>query len=297
VPNPPASSSIVPASIDIPAEWAGLASHLAERPAVRRVLVLGAVDVGKSTLCRFLLHSAGAAGRTAALLDADLGQKMIGPPACVTLGRAAEGGGLALSAFVFVGATEPVRVADRALVGIGRLAAEAQADLLLANSDGLLRGPGRRLKAAEIASFRPDLLVALGGHPELGPILADHPALPTWRLPASPLVRRKTRGERRRARRQAFARHFAGARPLALPLAKLVMEGAPLAGAVPPPRLLVGLADVAGRDRALGIVLGCDPAAAVLRAWTTADGSAIGRLRWGMTALDESCHELPLPAA
>src|SRR3954447_17169286 len=70
---------------------------------VRRVMVIGAADVGKSTFCRILLGAARASGRTAALLDTDVGQKTVGPPACVT---ASEASG---SRLVFVGTTDPVR--------------------------------------------------------------------------------------------------------------------------------------------------------------------------------------------
>jgi polynucleotide 5'-hydroxyl-kinase GRC3/NOL9 len=69
---------------DLPHAWA-----TAIRTVLRtasRTLVLGPVDSGKSTLCRLLLEQARGAGRSVAILDLDLGQKLIGPPACVTLG-------------------------------------------------------------------------------------------------------------------------------------------------------------------------------------------------------------------
>src|SRR5215211_2632557 len=70
---------------------------------VRRVMVIEAADVGKSTFCCVLLGPARASGRTAALLYTDVGQKTVGPLACVT---ASEEGG---SRLVFVGTTDPVR--------------------------------------------------------------------------------------------------------------------------------------------------------------------------------------------
>ena len=60
---------------------------------IHRVLVLGAPDAGKSTFRGMLLAHAAGQSRRAALLDADPGQKHVGPPACVTLGRMGEGGG------------------------------------------------------------------------------------------------------------------------------------------------------------------------------------------------------------
>ena len=49
------------------------------------VLLIGGMDTGKTTLSRELLAAALAAGRPAALLDADVGQKTVGPPATISL--------------------------------------------------------------------------------------------------------------------------------------------------------------------------------------------------------------------
>src|SRR3954453_16489645 len=71
--------------IDIPEDWCRLAEDLV-RSDWRRVLVVGAVDRGKSTFCRFLAQQLAIAGIGVTLLDTDPGQKMLGPPACVTAG-------------------------------------------------------------------------------------------------------------------------------------------------------------------------------------------------------------------
>src|SRR3954471_20845945 len=86
----------------VPPGWSTAVAAITH-PDVRRVMVIGAADIGKSTFCRVLLGAARASGRTAALLDADVGQKTVGPPACVT---ASEASG---SRLVFVGTTDPVR--------------------------------------------------------------------------------------------------------------------------------------------------------------------------------------------
>jgi polynucleotide 5'-hydroxyl-kinase GRC3/NOL9 len=142
--------------------------------------VLGPADAGKSTLCRFLLTEAATAGRSAALLDTDLGQKAVGPPACVTLGRPGEDC-LELTALAFAGVTDPVRAQARVAAGVERLAAGARAELVVADSDGLLGGPGRRLKAGLIRTLGPDLLVGLGDDPALEAVLASHGDMPTLR--------------------------------------------------------------------------------------------------------------------
>lgn len=246
--------------------------------------MLGPADSGKSTLCRFLLRAASA--RDPALLDADPAQKLVGPPACVTLGRCGADGELALSALTFIGALDPLRGWRRLVAGTERLASEAAAGLLLANTSGLLRGAGRRLKAAKIAAVGPDLLIALGEDPGLEAILADHAAIPALRLPRSPLARRKGEGERRALRRDAFRRYFTAAPIWLLSPEGLRLEGEPGGGTLPAPRQLVALADAAGRDLALGILLGRD-AQGRLSLRAPRPEAPVAALRWGALRLGE----------
>ena len=253
---------------------------------IRRVLVLGPADSGKSTFCRVLLRQAARSGRCVALLDADPAQKVVGPPACVTLGH---GEASALSALAFTGALDPLRGWRRSVAGVGRLAAEAAGSgLLVCNTSGLLAGAGRRLKAAEIAAARPDLLVALGEGADLEAVLAGHGTVPALRLARSPLARRKGVGERRALRREAFRGYFAAAPVWRLDLRGLRLEGEPGGEAVPGPRHLVALTDAAGRDLALGVVLhgGATPGGMLpLRA--PRPETPVAALRWGALRLDE----------
>src|SRR5215210_1131069 len=188
----------------VPSGWRAALAAITHQD-VRRVLVIGLADVGKSTFCRILLGAARASGRTAALLDTDVGQKTVGPPACVT---ASEESG---SRLVFVGTTDPVRGWRRIVHGTRTLANAAKADLMIVNTSGLLRGPGRGLKADKMAALRPDLLIALGSGPDLEHIISDNPSIPVVRLAQSPAARRKTKAARRAAREQAFRRYFSDA--------------------------------------------------------------------------------------
>ena len=154
---------------------------------------------------------------------------------------------------------------------------------MVADSDGLLAGPGRRLKAALIWAFGPDLLLALGDDPALAVVLADHAAVPMLKLAGSALSRRKTSGQRRAARREAFRRYFEEATVRSMVLR---VEGQqPLS-----PRLLAGLADGSGRDLGLAIVLDSNPADDMLRLLTPV--AEARRLRAGGLALSEDLREV-----
>jgi len=131
------------ACVNLPADWADAARRI-RRDAIGRVLILGPRDVGKSSFARVLLHDAVQEGRRAALMDADVGQKTVGPPAAVTLGYP-DGNALSLARLAFVGTTNPVQGSRLLIRGLGRLSDEANADLTVVNTSGLLRSPGRRL--------------------------------------------------------------------------------------------------------------------------------------------------------
>ena len=234
---------------EVPVDW-GRAAALVARGGLHRVLVVGPPDSGKSSLCRAIL-AATAPCRTVALLDGDVGQKMIGPPACVTLDRSSPSEPLALRAVAFVGTTDSVRGWKHVTGGLRRLAAGAEPEVMVVNTGGLLSGPGRSLKEAKIEALVPDLVIALGHHPALDALADAHPNLPWLRLAPSAQARRKSEGERRRARREAFRRYFADASIWTAPRSKLLQEISTEAAPLLPPGLLVSLRDRTGHDKGL----------------------------------------------
>jgi polynucleotide 5'-hydroxyl-kinase GRC3/NOL9 len=267
----------------IPAEWAAAVEHVCHQDA-HRVLVLGARDTGKSTFCRFLTEVSIQFGRSTALLDTDVGQKTIGPPACVPMSDA-QGPSLA-----FVGTTNPVLGWQHLIRGTRVLVHRTDADLLIVNTSGLLAGPGLRLKAAKIDNLQPDLLIALGDDPALAAIIDGRPSLPVLRLPSSPQARRKTDGERRAARREAVRSYFAGA--VILRLERGMVEG--MDADVPPPAdLLVGLSDPEGTDIGMGVVKGA--AGETIDVLSPVAAGTIARIIPGLLCLDDNFTERSAP--
>jgi len=274
--------------------WADLAQRIVQER-LRRVFLVGPPNAGKSTFCRVLLRTAISAGRSAELVDADLGQKLVGPPACVTLGCSMPDERIALSALAFVGTTDPVRGWRDLVRGMARLTEAGRGDLLVFNSGGLLSGPGRRLKMNKITAVAPDFLIAIGQASSLDAVLSIHADVPTVRLPSSPLARRKTLGDRRTARREAFRAYFAEAVERTFDMSQVHMEGTLGSNAIPPAQLLVGIADRLGRDIALGIVTAGDEKAGTIACLTPREIPAACRIRWGSLLLDENFHDRPAP--
>jgi polynucleotide 5'-hydroxyl-kinase GRC3/NOL9 len=268
-----------------PPDWSEAAERIS-REDIRKALVIGAADVGKSTLCRFLVSRAAGCGRRATLLDTDVGQKTIGPPACVTRG---DSHGMTL---FFVGTTNPVQGWRQLIEGTRRLSGGADAELVVANTSGLLAGPGRRLKAAKIEALRPSLLIALGDNSDLAAILSDHPKVPTLRLSPSPEARRKTEGEKRASRREAFRRYFAGASVQSFEGCQLQIEGreAPL-----PSGLLLGLSAAHDGPHGLGILVGYSNA--IVKILTPVATSGVRRITPGSLCLNDAFAETSVKPA
>jgi polynucleotide 5'-hydroxyl-kinase GRC3/NOL9 len=114
-------------------------------------------------------------------------------------------------------------------------------------------------------------------------LLAGHAEVPAVGLATSTSARRKTQGQRRAARREAFRRYFADA-----PVRRMALR---VEGELPP-RLLAGLADRAGRDLGLAIVLGSEPAGGTLAVLTPV--AKARQLRPGRLALTEDFREVRL---
>ncbi|HSL15604.1 MAG TPA: polynucleotide 5'-hydroxyl-kinase [Actinomycetota bacterium] len=147
----------------------------------RTVVLVGGLDSGKSTLAVALLESAVRAGRTAAYLDADVGQKTVGPPATVTVKVVRTEADLSpevLSvpdALSFVGSTSPEGHLLQVVTGTARLHAQARelgADLVVVDTSGLVSGVyGQILKYHKVEMLQPDLVVGLQRGEELQPLL------------------------------------------------------------------------------------------------------------------------------
>lgn len=252
----------------------------------RRLAVLGERDQGKSSFCRVLLERLAASGAGAWLLDADVGQKMVGPPACVTLAEQAASAGLKLRRIRFVGETNPALAMPATVAAAARLSRVEDEARLVVNTSGLVAGPGLALKRLTLDALDPELIVSVGRSEALEAVLATQAPGRLIRLAPSPAARRKSGAARQAGRLAAFRAALSGA--AWRPIGQVVVEDLQRA---PPPGSglrLCALADRDGEDLALGLF---DPLAQ--RVLSAVDPARARRVRLGMAAPDELVRAAP----
>ena len=210
--------------ITVPPDWDRL--PLDFKPGV--LMVVGATDVGKSTLARFLYRRLCEKGRTVAFLDGDPGQSALGPPATMTLAFSRPNQkGFPPRGRVwrwFIGSVSPrghmlsVLVAAARLAEVGRGAGAAY---IVYDTSGLVdpAAGGLALKWAKIDLLKPTAIIALQRDRELEPLLEPlrrGRRVRLLELPASPYARPRDIETRRAHRARQFARYFAAAQPQTL---------------------------------------------------------------------------------
>ena len=145
------------------------------------VAMVGGLDTGKTTLSREMVRAALDAGRTPAYIDADLGQKTVGPPTTIGLKVIRSERDLEPTlqplpdASYFVGAITPQGNLLPVVTGVARLleiARAAGADFIVLDTSGLISGVyGQLLKYHKFELARPDLVIGLQRGGELEPLL------------------------------------------------------------------------------------------------------------------------------
>lgn len=195
----------------IPPSWSTAAEALREMNQ-GKVAVIGPTDVGKSTLCVYLVNRL--LGQKLSIIDADVGQADLGPP--TTIARAEPKNSVTSlteldpDARIFIGDTSPGHVKGKLIDGIQRLAARAEDSLTIINSDGWVADPDAiQYKIDLIAQTKPDLVIGLGFGNELQPILAGSRTKSMTVEPAKEVLSR-SRSDRRKIRIDGYRRFLDG---------------------------------------------------------------------------------------
>ncbi len=181
-----------------------------------KVMVIGATDVGKSTLCTYLANNLLGRGLNLRVVDADIGQADIGPP--TVIGNSVPTASISSlvdlrpEALIFIGHTSPSQVETKLIQGIQRLSNREQDSLTIINTDGWVLDPEAiSYKIKLIAAAGPDLVVGLATGTELQPILSGS-GTQSLSIDTAKEVLARSRSNRREIRVASYRRFLEGGR-------------------------------------------------------------------------------------
>ena len=255
-----------------PKEWFGLLDVLEEGKGI--AILLGATDTGKSTLAKFLISHLCQRGLKVGLVDADIGQSFLGPPATIGLAvfKSDPDWEVVLSTpqIFFVGSTTPEGHFPIHLKGVKRMMDKVFTygpEVILVDTTGfVLAEAGRELKKRKIDLVSPHFILALQEDDEIEPILEQYKGNALYkicRLPLSEQVRSKSMEERRTNRANKFRDYFKYAEMQELAIEEVQIEGEvldpsgvllPLDWSLRINGLLIGLKDGNDDTLALGLI-------------------------------------------
>ena len=182
-------------------------------------MLMGSVDTGKTTLALQASRLAIGSGRTVALVDADVGNSTVGPPACVGLKvlRTAEDidNVREPDRLHFVGTITPARLVLQQVVATAAMVDQARhlADLVILDTTAVVSGvAGETLKYHKAELCRPDKVVALQRGGEMEPVvgmLRRFLGLEVTVVPTDPNLIPLSPDERAQKRKEAFTRALA----------------------------------------------------------------------------------------
>lgn len=198
--------------LEVPVHW---------RKAIDKVnqakisLVIGETDSGKSTLVSFLHNKLGGS-----IIDSDIGQGDIGPPTTIALSTDGE----EMLDGYFVGSITPSRHFCEMLIGTKRMVERASTPIFI-DTTGMVHGSAARaLKTGKIEFIEPDLLILLGDGELDYYYTYKRVGIDVIGLPKSKNAKKRSRAERRKARKKAFQEYFADSEQRRIDLERLGLE-------------------------------------------------------------------------
>lgn len=195
-------------AVRVSRQWLELLTRLQQRPG--RVLIVGPVDSGKSTLAVWLADRMAENGPVASI-DADVGQSRIGPPGTIGL-RHGDGA----EHCYFVGDVTPTGCMPAVLSGLTRAVAtgEAGGRSIIIDTTGYVDGDAALgLKVAKVEMLAPVRVVAIGDGLAIRRISAavgDMSGVQLHRVATADTINSKSPASRRQYRADRFAEVLAG---------------------------------------------------------------------------------------
>ncbi|MGA1841436.1 MAG: Clp1/GlmU family protein [bacterium] len=220
--------------IVIPKCWEELLKRINTGGISNIIMVIGAIDSGKSTLSQFLYRNLSASSELAAIIDADLGQSVIGPPATVGLSISKTSSSMLYPAHMrFVGSTSPRAHMLQTIVAAKKFvekAIEMKVKNIVIDTSGFIEGPiGQEFKFQKIDLISPTLVIALEKDTEFSALLKNisyRKGIGICRIKISPeLVKCKSPETRKLHRKERFKSYFEDSKLRFLSMGEIGLHG------------------------------------------------------------------------
>ena len=229
----------------IPKSWGDAiqtALNIEGKPAI--VMIVGAIDVGKTSFCAYLANMALREKRRVAIIDADLGQSDLGPPSTIGFCRITKPIGdpfeIEAEDICFIGVTSPSNALSEVIDGITEMVkktAKPSIDLLIVNTDGWVEGEDAvRYKLALAKCIKPNMLIGIQEQSELTFLLGALAEIQSISIESSPAVRKRDREERKILRELGYKKYLKGAAVQSFPLNWVKVTGVPFGSGSQPSR-------------------------------------------------------------
>ncbi len=183
-------------------------------PNTKSILLLGGSDTGKTSLIEALLEIL-VGNYSVGVVDCDMGQSHIGPPATVGWAKVEREFNsweeLKLEDFYFVGSLSPSANTQRVLEGVKFIfnRAKEKTEKIILDTTGYIQGyEAVDFKTKKIELVQPDLIIALQREDELGVILKNFRDKQIFRMSVPPEAKSKSQAERVIYRDRSFKRYF-----------------------------------------------------------------------------------------
>ncbi len=264
-------------------EWLSVAEKVASKGG--RVILVGGVESGKTSLAALIANVGLSLGRRVAVVDGDVGQADVGPPAFVSMGFVERPlvwlRDLTAESMKFIGTVAPGPVAGSIVASVKELVEEAErkgADLVVVDTDGWVSGMGAAgYKLALIKSLQPASVVLVGGNLGLLAGILARTSIETYVVGSPARRRERSRDERRKLRAEGYRRYLEGGETVRINAAEAPVLGSCVFSGTP-----VSEGEVEAISSILGVrVLRTSrlPGMLVVAAESRPDREALARLR------------------
>jgi polynucleotide 5'-hydroxyl-kinase GRC3/NOL9 len=228
----------------IPKSWENAvqaALAIENKPVI--IMIVGAIDVGKTSFCAYLANMALKAKRGVAIVDADLGQSDLGPPSTIGSSRITkpirDPFEIVAEDVRFIGVTSPSNALSEAIDGIAEMVEKAKpsVDLLIVNTDGWVEGEDAvRYKLALAKRIKPNMLIGVQEQSELTFLLGALPEIQSISVESSPAARKRDHEERKILRELGYKKYLKGAAVQSFLLSWIRLIGVPFGSGSSPSR-------------------------------------------------------------